>query len=43
LNYRPHGKRSLGRLLKRWSEIIIISRCRLLLLLLLLVDDDDDE
>jgi hypothetical protein len=22
LNYRPHGKRSLGRPLKRWSETI---------------------
>jgi hypothetical protein len=22
LNYRPHGKRSLGRPIKRWSEIV---------------------
>jgi hypothetical protein len=22
LNYRPHGKRSLGRQLKRWSETV---------------------
>jgi hypothetical protein len=22
LNYRPHGKRSLGRPLKRWSETV---------------------
>jgi hypothetical protein len=24
LNYRPHGKRSLGRSLKRWSEAVTV-------------------